>query len=201
MRIGLVNFKGGVAKTTSSIYLAAAACVRDLEVTVHDLDPHAEATKWARISRQLGHPLPFPVLAANGETLEDLADDRKLHILDAAPSGPGLESAIAHADLVIVPTSESAADVQQTWMALDTLKSRGVPAWVLMCRAEPRTRSFREAIGALDSRGVPRFDTVIGKSQALKHGPAVDLGIGASRSPRLAGYGQVLAELGEEGLL
>lgn len=46
MRLGVVNTKGGVGKTTTCVYLAAAAHRRGLSVEVQDLDKQGSATSW-----------------------------------------------------------------------------------------------------------------------------------------------------------
>ncbi len=51
--IAFVNEKGGVAKTTSCVNLAAALGERDLRVLVIDLDPQANATSSFKISAEV----------------------------------------------------------------------------------------------------------------------------------------------------
>lgn len=71
MRVALANAKGGVAKTTSCIYLAAVLARRGIEVAVYDADPQSSASLWAaarrtggrsaavrRAAGQHGHPRP-----------------------------------------------------------------------------------------------------------------------------------------------
>lgn len=64
MRVALANAKGGVAKTTSCIYLAAVLARRGIEVAVYDADPQSSASLWAAAAEQAGDPLPFDVLPA-----------------------------------------------------------------------------------------------------------------------------------------
>ena len=61
MRVALANAKGGVAKTTSCIYLAAVLARRGIEVAVYDADPQSSASLWAAAAEQAGDPLPFDV--------------------------------------------------------------------------------------------------------------------------------------------
>ena len=60
MIIGVINIKGGVGKTTSSLAIATAAQRSGLSVTVVDTDPQGSATLWARAGRlSSSHALSF----------------------------------------------------------------------------------------------------------------------------------------------
>ena len=60
--LSLVHTKGGVAKTTSAMYLAAAAASRGLDVVLVDADPQGSALEWAAA---VDGPMPFPVVPAS----------------------------------------------------------------------------------------------------------------------------------------
>lgn len=62
--ISLVHTKGGVAKTTSAMYLAAAGVSRGLDVVLVDADPQGSALEWAADATADG-PMPFPVVPAS----------------------------------------------------------------------------------------------------------------------------------------
>lgn len=49
--VSLVHTKGGVAKTTSAVYLAAAAHRRGIDVELVDADPQGSALEWAADAR------------------------------------------------------------------------------------------------------------------------------------------------------
>lgn len=70
MIITIANAKGGVSKTTSAMYLAQAACLRDpeMEVLVLDADPQSSATQWAMDAEDQGTPLAFEVRPVNQAT-------------------------------------------------------------------------------------------------------------------------------------
>ena len=46
MRIAIANAKGGVAKTTSSIYIASVIVSRGGRAVVYDADPQSSASLW-----------------------------------------------------------------------------------------------------------------------------------------------------------
>ncbi|NHD45416.1 ParA family protein, partial [Lactobacillus fermentum] len=73
MRIAIANAKGGVAKTTSSIYIASVIVSRGGRAVVYDADPQSSASLWAAAAEQTADPLTFDVLPANQATLRQLA--------------------------------------------------------------------------------------------------------------------------------
>lgn len=85
--ISIVHTKGGVGKTTSAIYLAAAAARQGLRVVVLDADPQGSALLWAQAAAAAGEPMPFTVLAADMRmiTAPPTAD---LVLIDTPPAIP-----------------------------------------------------------------------------------------------------------------
>lgn len=116
MIVTIANAKGGVAKTTSAIYLACAYARRfDEEAVILDADPQSSASLWRDMAEDQGEPLDgVDVRAANLSTLQRLrrTGSDGLVIVDAPPQGRLLEASVAAADLVVVPTSDSPLDLQ-----------------------------------------------------------------------------------------
>ena len=54
----LVHTKGGVAKTTTAMFLATAATRRGIPTRVLDADPQGSATSWAERAASMEMPLP-----------------------------------------------------------------------------------------------------------------------------------------------
>jgi chromosome partitioning protein len=69
MKLAVANIKGGVAKTTSSIYVAEAIVHRGGSAIVYDADPQSSASLWADAARDNGEELGFEVRPANLSTL------------------------------------------------------------------------------------------------------------------------------------
>jgi chromosome partitioning protein len=190
MKLAVANIKGGVAKTTSSVYIAEAIARRGGTATVYDADPQSSASLWADAARDNGQALGFEVRPANVSTLAHLGEGEDLaawQIVDAPPQGKLLQEAVAAADFVVIPTTDSPMDLQQAWAMLDEAR-RTTPAAVLIVRAELNTTAYRETIQALDEADTPRFDTVVPKRQDFKKA----LG---SRPIRLYEYRDLLTEL------
>lgn len=196
MIVTVANAKGGVAKTTTAVYLCAAhgLSVDDMEDAVLlDADVQASASLWRDMADEHGG-LGFDVVAANLSTLRRLrgstaARDHGLAVVDAPPQGPVLEAAVRTADFVVVPTSDSPLDLQQAWATMAAIP-QGVPSAVLVVRAEPRTTACVDTLAALDEAGTPRFDAVVLKRQDVKR-------CMGSRPAKLYEYAGVYRELKE----
>ena len=168
MIIAVVNLKGGVGKTISSIALATAAASDGVSVRVIDTDPQGSATTWAAEAEDAGEPLPFPVVPGNVATVS-LRDDDGLTIIDLPPSGDITDAAVDAAGFVIVPTSASPADRDKTFKTVTSLEAAGVPHAVLVVRTTERTIAARLLSRELDERGTSVFDTVIPRREALSN--------------------------------
>lgn len=175
MIVTIANAKGGVAKTTTAVYLCAAhgLAVDGMDDAVLlDADVQASASLWRDMAADAGMDLGFDVMPANLSTLRRLRGsgvDRShgLTVVDAPPQGAVLEAAVAAADFVVVPASDSPLDLQQAWATMAAIPESTSSA-VLVVRAEPRTTACADTLTALDQAGTPRFDTVVPKRQDIK---------------------------------
>lgn len=190
MKITVANSKGGTVKTTTAIMLGCALHAAGHTIVVWDADPQGSATAWAEAAVDARDPLPFDVIPVNARSVRRPGPlDIDVVLIDTNPHTPEIvQGAIDTADLVIVPTTASPLDMDRTWSTLDTVAHR--PHRVLLARAEPRTIAHRETLTALDDAGVPRFQTWIPKTAAIK--------ADSIRRPRqLHGYDAVATELEE----
>ena len=132
MIVTIANAKGGVAKTTTAVYLCAAhgLAVDGMEDAVLlDADVQASASLWRDMAGDAGVDLGFDVMPANLSTLRRLRGsgvDRShgLTVVDAPPQGAVLEAAVAAADFVVVPASDSPLDLQQAWATVAAVPDR-----------------------------------------------------------------------------
>ena len=125
-------------------------------------DPRANGRSWRKNEND---PLGFEVQAANPATLRRPQKENVMEIVDAAPTGQGLQAALETADFVIVPSSDSPLDVQQAW---STLSATDRPAAVLLVRVESGTRSMKAVMEAFNRWATPLFDAQIHKRRTSR---------------------------------
>lgn len=185
--IAVVNTKGGVAKTTTSILLAHALSAHG-SVELRDADPQGSATEWAERAEDAGTPLPFDVAIANQRSLGRPA--RADWVMIDTPPGHAqiVDAAIAAADFVIIPSSPTGLDIDRMWATLEV--ARSTPHAVLLTRVGAGTNTLAAAVSLLDEERVPRFETLIPRREAIA---ACFGGVPA----QLFGYENVATELME----
>lgn len=172
MIISIVNTKGGVGKTTTSMMLARAAFKAGYSAQVWDADPQGSATGWALAVQDNGENLGFEVVTVAAPQLKRLANgktapDVDVLVIDTPPGGAQtLQLAIDSADLVIIPTLPSAMDMQRVWPTLEAASHRRRA--VLINSAEVRTNALSAVREVLDAQGEPVFTTMIPKRQSIR---------------------------------
>lgn len=185
--LSLVHTKGGVAKTTSSLFLATAAHQRGMDVVVIDADPQGSASEWAHDAAAADATLPFPVRGA-GKPLT-VPTGPELIIIDTPPgTAHVIEDAITVADLVVVPSGASPLDVRRVWPTLQITAHR--PTAVLLTAVDMRTRLADEVRELLEGEGVPVVKTPILRREAIRRAYG-------TTPTHLYGYDDVLSELWE----
>src|SRR4051794_21590534 len=110
MKVALVNGKGGAGKTTVAILLGCALAEAGKNVAIDDTDPQRTATQWVEA---LGDVLHMAGSQKPGDV-----------IIDTPPrlDSPSVIAAIRTADVVIVPTSPSPADLFTSRDTVDLLR-------------------------------------------------------------------------------
>ena len=185
--IAVVNTKGGVAKTTTSILFAHALSAHG-SIELRDADPQGSATEWAERAKDAGTPLPFDVVIANQRSLGWPARSDWV-IIDTPPSHAQIiDAAIAAADFVIIPSTPTGLDIDRMWATLEF--TQRTPHAVLLTRVGTGTNTLAAAVALLDEEKVPRFETLIPRREAI----AASFG---AIPHNLHGYENVAAELME----
>ena len=159
MIIALANRKGGVGKTTSSVYLAAVLRSESRNVLLVDTDPEAGAKKMADAGL-----LPYPVEQADLRSLNALvkAWDGDV-VIDTPPNdGEIIYKAAGLADEVIVPIAATGYDLSRLTDTLliladvEEMRNRALTR-VLLTRMQSGKLIAREVVQELEDREVPMF--------------------------------------------
>jgi chromosome partitioning protein len=128
MIIGVLNQKGGVGKTTTSVNLSAVLAKAGNRVLHVDGDPQGSSLAWSA-AREI-EPL-FTVVGMPKPTLHkempDLASDYDIVVIDGAPRVNELaRSAIMASDLIVIPVQPSPYDVWATADIVELIKEAQV---------------------------------------------------------------------------
>jgi len=165
--IVIANTKGGVAKTTTAVHLAAVLANHGRTLLV-DTDPQGSALSWVEGLDD------YPAVAVGRARSRGLARDLAALALDyefTVVDTPGSRErgiaaqAVAGADLVIMPLAPTAADfadVPRTLELIDDSAFDEPPrVLALLSRVRAGTRSRIEAREALQEMGVTVSQTEI----------------------------------------
>lgn len=171
--IAITNSKGGVGKTITSIYLATLLSEHG-SVLLKDSDPQGSATEWVEDIENL----PFDYEITNQRQM-GRGKGYDFVIIDTPPQNTEImNSAIAVADLIIIPVQPSAIELSRVYPILDSspekLKKR-----VLITGAETNTNSLKYTIAIFEEEGIPFYKTNIRQRQAINNSfgtiPSTDL--------------------------
>jgi chromosome partitioning protein len=168
MRLTVGNLKGGVAKSTTSIYLACGLA-RTGRVLLVDADgTNASALDWSSNSMEWPDGIvvvPWPVedLARKIRAVEN---DYDHVVVDTGPEQSGLlRQALTVTDELVVPVSPSPMELRKlghTFQAAAEVDAvSAVTARVLLAKVRSGTRSSIEARQYLHHLGLPVMDAQV----------------------------------------
>ncbi|CAA9254775.1 MAG: hypothetical protein AVDCRST_MAG93-1912 [uncultured Chloroflexia bacterium] len=187
--ISLVNRKGGVSKTTSSVYLAMCLHTMGKPVIGIDTDPERSWLKWSDAG-----VIPYPVTAGDRDDLKKQVNQLEGYVVIDTPPNDGevIYKAASISDEVIIPLAATALDVNRLASTLaivaDVEEMRNKPVGsVLLTKWANNFAISKEVETALAEQKVPLLETRIRNLTRYQ---------GFDTPSYLEEYGKVIAELG-----
>jgi len=176
----LATQKGGSGKSTLAIGLAVAAMQAGHRVALIETDQQGTVSHWGE-RRTLGEPSIERVESHSGiePALRALARSGcTLAILDTPATANELSAgAIAAADICLIPTRPSSADIEAALPTLRTVRKLGKPFAFVLNQAPARGYRIGEAAVALNGAGVLALPYIV---QRNDHQDALGAGYGVS---------------------
>jgi chromosome partitioning protein len=176
MIIVVAALKGGVGKTTTSVYLSALAAASSA-TTLVDADPQGSAADWLLDTED---PLlegielvEAPTERLLSRTLERLDDD-DVAVVDTPPGHDRLlAKALDHADVVVLPTRVGGVEAPRVEAVLAMIP-RDIPVGLVVCSARTYTRDYQELLDTW-SGAVERIWGSVPERVTIAQGPQARL--------------------------
>lgn len=168
MIITTASFKGGVAKTTTAIHLAAFLQTRGKTLLI-DGDPNRSATRWAERGPQPGG-LSFKVVGVNQAARYSKGIEHFVIDTEARAEEEDLKEIVDGCDLLVLPTTPDTLSIDALIQTVELLKALGTDKYrILLTRvpAHPR-KEGEEAREFLTEAGFPLFKGKIREAVAFQ---------------------------------
>lgn len=179
MIVTIASFKGGVGKTTTAIHLAAYLNQKQPTLLV-DSDQNRSAVTWAAPGK-----LPFKVvtdvqMAKYLRQYEHIVIDTQ-----ARPSKEDLKELADSCDLLILPTTPKALDIDALLRTVDILKLLQANFKVLLTMIPPPPSTVNlETRRLFQEEGIPVFKAEIKRLVAFERAPLAGVVVKEYPDPR-----------------
>jgi chromosome partitioning protein len=161
--IVVAGLKGGVGKTTTSVYLAAVAAGSRRPTTLVDADPQASAADWLELGEDEVLEQVTLVEAPTDRLLLktlDRVESDEVAVVDTPPGQERLlAKAIERASAVVIPTRVGGVETPRVEAVLDMVPTR-TPVGLVICSARTYTRDYQDMVAAWAEASVPVWGTV-----------------------------------------
>ena len=163
MIVVVAALKGGVGKTTTAVYLAAAAGGPKRSVTLVDSDPQGSAADWVEHGADDVFEAMDVVEAPTERLLVrslERVDGDGVAVVDTPPGHERLlAKALERADVVVIPTRVGGVETARVEAVLDMVPKR-LPAGLVFASARTFTRDYQETVAMWQEAGVPVWGTI-----------------------------------------
>jgi chromosome partitioning protein len=151
MIVVVAALKGGVGKTTTSVYLSAIAASNRRTATLVDSDPQGSSADWVENAADDVFERVTLVEAPTERMLAKALsriDGEESAVVDTPPGNERLlAKAIEVADAVIIPTRIGGVETARVEAVLD-LVPRKLPVGLVICSARTYTRDYQDVVAA-----------------------------------------------------
>lgn len=161
--ITIANSKGGVGKTTTSIYLATLLSEYG-SVLLKDSDPQGSATEWVEDVEDM----PFDFELTNQRQMGKTKGYDYV-VIDTPPQNSDIiRTAIEVADILIIPTEPSGIELSRVFSLVDS-SQKDIKKKVLLTKVLSNTNSFKYTKALLDEENIDYFNTYISRREGIKN--------------------------------
>lgn len=159
----MANLKGGTAKTTSAVFLAAAFSRRGKTLLV-DCDPQGSALSWAEAAEEDGESLGFSVMGLPTKDvhrkIKGFQGDYEHVVIDTPPGEIAItRAALMAADVAVVAVQPTLMDLDRVLPTIELISEveplNDLTFHVLLARVRRISREGRDAREAMEHMELP----------------------------------------------
>lgn len=168
MIITTASLKGGVAKTTTAIHLAAYLQLKG-ETLLIDGDNNRSATRWAERGLKYGG-LPFKTVGVNQAAKYSRGIEHFVIDTEASAEEEEMKEIVDGCDILVLPTTPDSLSLDALLQTVELLKELKTEKYcVLLTRIHPPPRrEAEEAREFLEQQGFPLFKGKIREAIAFQ---------------------------------